>query len=164
MPPWLDSPASGGIMLSGCFCSFTPILYVRSLNWVIKGSSSLGWWLVDSVWSSTGVPLLSWSRSPVCKSRLICVVAHFRHLENCDLSLALLLHHIWLPPVLCWNHQHWLRCLQDGQSPVVSLSLLVCSRSINQNHLTERLCLGISWSLPTTSFTGRLWWNNLALS
>ena len=65
--------------------------------------------------------------------------------------------------VLCWDYQHRIRRLQNGQPSLVPVSLLVCpifklSRQIVSWHS------GISSSLPTIFSTERPWWSNSVLS
>ena len=94
-----------------------------------------------------------------------CVQVKVLFLKHLDWKPDLLLHVVTHVPsiVLCWDYQHRIRRLQNGQPSLVPVSLLVCSifkllRQIVSWHS------GISSSLPTIFSTERPLWSNSVLS
>ena len=108
-------------------CSFVlPRICTKGRPWIYSLKVHLhladDWWVLSDHLLGTSCPH---DHGCLCPSQgalplFIC----FWHLAvNWNILL------IWSPPVLCGNHQHWLRCLQDGQSSMVPISLLVSSNS-----------------------------------
>ena len=94
-----------------------------------------------------------------------CVQVKVLFLKHLDWKPDMLLHVVTYVPsiVFCWDYQHRIRCVQNGQPSLVPVSLLVCSffklsRQIVSWHS------GISSSLPTIFSTERPWWSNSVLS
>ena len=86
------------------------------------GSSSPGWWSEDSAWSSTEDLSLSWSLCSAFKSRWFPL---FEFSLSPRVWFQTSLSIVFFSLVLLRDHQHWLCRLQNGQSSMVSIPVLV---------------------------------------
>ena len=165
MQPCLAFPVDGEIMLSGPWKKHLAACVTLFYTWLKTYKLTMNWRFIFTWLMIGGFCLIIYWGPLALMITVACVQVKVLFRKRLNRKPNMLLHVVTHVPsiVLCWDYQHRIRRLQNGQPSLVPVSLLVCSifklsRQIVSWHS------GISSSLPTIFSTERPWWSNSVLS